>query len=232
MNEYKNFSYYFDQIMECIDYNEWLYFTEENVKEHSKILDLACGSGLLAMLLNIDGYQTDGLDLSSDMISLANDRFKGNHINRRLFEADMTDFSLDEKYDVVTCYFDSINHLESLDLVRKCFNCVYETLNEGGLFLFDVFSKSKYEEMNDVELKEDFDDFSYTWKMTLKQPNILEHDIVITSEDTYHEQYNEYFYELNDIIDKNKFEIIKIVGDFNNDLSAEDERILVVLKKR
>lgn len=232
MNEYKNFSYYFDQIMEYIDYNDWLKFTEDNINENAKILDLACGSGILATLLNIDGYQTDGLDLSSDMISIANDRFKGNHINRNLYEMDMTNFSLKEKYDVVTCFFDSINHLHSIDLVKDCFICVYNTLKEGGLFLFDIFSKSKYAEMNDTDITEDFDDFSYRWKINTKDPNILQHDIIITSDEIINEHYDEYYYELDSIVDKNMFEVIKVVGDFNDDLAEDDERILVVLRKK
>lgn len=232
MNEYKNFSYYFDQIMECIDYNEWLDFTICNVKPNSTILDLACGSGLLALLLNVEGFNTDGLDLSEGMISIANDRFKGNHINRNLYEADMTDFKLAEKYDAITCYFDSINHLPTIKDVKNCFNAVYDALKDDGLFLFDIFSKSKYEAMDNVDLSESFEDFDYRWKMHLEKPNVLVHDITIEGDTSFHEIYNEYYYELDDIIDLEKFEVIKIVGDFNDDLTEEDERILVVLKKR
>ena len=38
--------------------------------------------------------------------------------------------------------------------------------------------------------------------------------------------------DINDFIDLNKFEILNISGDFNDDLMPEDERILVVLKKK
>ncbi|MBS1477426.1 MAG: class I SAM-dependent methyltransferase [Acholeplasmatales bacterium] len=232
MNEYKGFSYYFDQIMEYIDYHDWLSFTKQYVKQDKRILDLACGSGTLAVLLSVEGFKVDGLDLSAEMIGLANDKFKAYHILNTLYTCDMSSFSLPRKYDAVTCYFDSVNHLPTIEHVKQMMNCVYEALNENGLFLFDVFSKSKYDEMDNTDISEDFDDFSYNWKIKLKKPNILTHDITIKADSFIHEIYNEYYYDLNDFIDKSKFEIIKICGDFNDDLEPEDERILVVLKKK
>lgn len=232
MNEYKGFSYYFDQIMEYIDYHDWLSFTKQYVSQDKHILDLACGSGTLAVLLSVEGFKVDGLDLSAEMIGLANDKFKAYHILNNLYTCDMSSFSLPRKYDAVTCYFDSVNHLPTIEHVKQMMNCVYETLNENGLFLFDVFSKSKYDEMDNTDISEDFDDFSYNWKIKLKKPNILTHDITIKADSFIHEIYNEYYYDLNDFIDKSKFEIIKICGDFNDDTKPEDERILVVLKKK
>ncbi len=232
MNEYKGFSYYFDQIMEYIDYKEWLDFTKKYVDKDKTILDLACGSGTLACLLAVEGYTVDGLDLSNDMLSLANDKFKAYHIINNLYHDDMTDFSLNKTYDAITCYFDSINHLPNIELVKKMMNCVYNHLNENGLFIFDVFSKSKYDEMDNTDIEEEFDDFYYHWKIHLEKPNVLCHDIEIKGENYIHEQYNEYYYDINDFIDNNKFETVSIAGDFNDDLEDEDERILVVLRKK
>lgn len=232
MNEYKGFSYYFDQIMEYIDYTEWLSFTKQFVSKNSSILDLACGSGTLACLLAVEGYKVDGLDLSEEMISLANDKFKAYHILNNLYVSDMSSFTMPNKYDAITCYFDSINHLPDLSYVKSMMESVYNNLNDNGLFLFDVFSKSKYEAMDDTDISEDFEDFSYNWKIKLYKPNVLSHDISIKGETDIHEIYNEYYYDYKDFIDLNKFEIIHVCGDFNDDLDVEDERILVVLKKK
>lgn len=232
MNEYKGFSYYFDQIMEYIDYYDWLNYTKKYVSKDKTILDLACGSGTLAILLSVEGYRVDGLDLSSEMISLANDKFKAYHILNNLYVKDMSSFNLPNKYDVITCYFDSVNHLPTLNDVKNMMSCVYDALNSDGLFLFDLFSKSKYEAMDNTDISEEFDDFSYNWKINLKAPNILTHNITINGETNIHEIYNEYYYDINDFIDLNKFEILNISGDFNDDLMPEDERILVVLKKK
>lgn len=202
------------------------------VSKDKTILDLACGSGTLAILLSVEGYRVDGLDLSSEMISLANDKFKAYHILNNLYVKDMSSFNLPNKYDVITCYFDSVNHLPSLNDVKNMMSCVYDALNSDGLFLFDLFSKSKYEAMDNTDISEEFDDFSYNWEINLKAPNILTHNITINGETNIHEIYNEYYYDINDFIDLNKFEILNISGDFNDDLMPEDERILVVLKRK
>lgn len=218
--------------MEYIDYHDWLNYTKKYVSKDKTILDLACGSGTLAILLSVEGYRVDGLDLSSEMISLANDKFKAYHILNNLYVKDMSSFNLPNKYDVITCYFDSVNHLPSLNDVKNMMSCVYDALNSDGLFLFDLFSKSKYEAMDNTDISEEFDDFSYNWEINLKAPNILTHNITINGETNIHEIYNEYYYDINDFIDLNKFEILNISGDFNDDLMPEDERILVVLKKK
>lgn len=231
MNEYKDFSYYFDQIMEIIDYNDWLNFTKRFVTNDKSILDLACGSGTLSLLLKIDGYDVEGLDLSHDMINVAKNKFKANHLFSEFYQEDMTSFNLNKKYDCITCYFDSLNHLPTIEMVKSTFNCVYNHLNDNGLFIFDIFSKSKYEEMNDTIISEEFDDFNYTWQMKIAKPNILIHNIKIEGYEEINETYNEYYYDYNDLIDTNKFEVINICGDFTDDLNFESERILIVLKK-
>ena len=232
MNEYKKLSHYFDQIMEFIDYTEWEEFTLKYAKGHYDVLDLACGSGIFMLLMTNDGYNVEGLDLSSEMLDNAYDLLMGNHIHPTLYLQDMSKFMIDKKYDLITCYFDSINHLDSIQKVKDCFRSVYNHLNTGGLFLFDIFSKSRYKAAKDMVVSEDFDDFSYVWKTDIKEPNVLLHDISITAENNdIHEFYNEYYYELKDIIDLSLFKIKKICGDFKEDLNEDDDRILVVLER-
>lgn len=232
MNEYKNFSSYFDTIMDFLDYNDWINFTKDNIKEGSTILDLACGSGIFLVNMNLYGYKTDGLDLSSQMIDLAKDKTYINHIICNLYEQNMVDFKIDKKYDCITCYFDSINHLNSIEEVKDMFLNVYNHLNAGGYFLFDVFSYSRFLEADKTDISEDFDDFSYRWKMNIELPNTLHHDITISGLDNFEEKYDEHYYDYKELIKDTHFKKIKVVGDFNKHLYKNSERILVVLQKK
>ncbi len=232
MNEYKNFSAYFDTIMDFLDYNEWINFTKENIKPNSTILDLACGSGIFLLNMNLYGYPTDGLDLSNQMIDLCKDKIFINHVNCSLYEMNMADFNLDKQYDNITCYFDSINHLNTLSEVKKMFDCVYNHLLPSGLFLFDVFSYSRFLDADNTDISEEFEDFSYRWRMNVEMPNIIHHNIEIRGEQNFDEAYDEHYYDVNDIIDTSKFEVVKIVGDFKKKLTKKSERILVVLRKK
>ena len=232
MNEYKKLSHYFDQIMEFIDYTQWENFTLSNIKKNSTILDLACGSGIFMLLMFNNNFEIEGLDLSEEMLEHSYDLLMGNHIHPTLYCQDMTNFNTNKKYDVITCYFDSINHLPTLEDVKKCMTSVYNHLNEGGLFLFDVFTYSRFLECKDTSISEEFEDFNYTWNTDIKLPNTIIHDITIDSEEgNIHEVYNEYYYDINDFIDLSKFRIKKIVGDFKDVYNEDDERMLVVLER-
>lgn len=231
MNEYKSFGYYFDDIMSQIDYKDWLNFTLNYIKKDDEILDLACGSATLIMLLSLNGYKVDGLDLSKSMIQIAKEKAKMNHIYPNLYVMDMTDFNIDKTYDVITCYFDSINHLDNINLVKKMTQRVHNHLKDGGLFIFDVFSK--YALMHSKrKIKAKTITSKYTWKTKQTSDKSLRHDLVIKDGDTkIREFYNEYYYDISDIID-DQFEILKISGDFCDIYDELSGRILVVCKKK
>ena len=70
-NAYKDFSYYYDDLMEVIEYDLWYEFILPYLKPTEHILDLACGTGTLAVILANAGYETYGLDLSENSVFVA-----------------------------------------------------------------------------------------------------------------------------------------------------------------
>jgi len=231
MNEYKNFSAYFDTIMDFLDYNKWINFTRDNIKPNSTILDLACGSGIFLLNMNLYGYPTDGLDLSSQMIDLCKDKIFINHVNTNLYIENMASFKLDKTYDNITCYFDSINHLNTEKEVKDMLDSVYNHLNKDGLFLFDIFSYSRFLDADNTDISEEFEDFSYRWKMNIEMPNIIHHNIEIKGIDKFIESYDEHYYDPSILTNDPRFEVVKMVGDFKKKLTKKSERILVIMKK-
>jgi SAM-dependent methyltransferase len=97
------------------------------------LLELGCGTG--AMLAGLaPGLEVTGVDQSPEMLAIA----ARNAPTARLVRADMTAFSLDTRFDVVICVFDTLNHLPRLDDWRAMFDRVHNHLADGGLFYFDV----------------------------------------------------------------------------------------------
>ena len=230
MNSYKSLSYYYDEIMEIIEYDLWVDFVKPYLKKDSHILDLACGSGTFANSIANLGYKISGLDLSEEIILVANEKAKMNHNEIDFKVKDMSNFTYDEKFDIITCFFDSINFLEEKDL-NGLFNSVYNNLKYGGYFIFDIFTYSKMKFFHKTTLKDNLSIAKYKWKMKVKN-NILHHKIIITDgKEKIIETYKEYYYDYKKLLDK-RFEVIKIVTDFEDNLDLENgERILVVLKK-
>jgi len=148
----------------CRVYNEfgWNYYPEafgeslliwldNHGRKPEKALDLACGTGVLCRILAENGIKTWGMDFSSGMIDIA--RAAGGEIHYDV--ADMTLYRPEEKFDLVTCTGDAVNHIMALSDVKKIFCNVYEYLSDGGWFVFDLLNE------NEVSTSEPFEmDFS------------------------------------------------------------------------
>ncbi|MBQ3253909.1 MAG: class I SAM-dependent methyltransferase [Acholeplasmatales bacterium] len=231
-NSYKKFGYYYDEVMAELEYDLWLEFIEPYLKKGNKILDLACGTGTFATMLKLSGYDSCGLDLSETIIEIANEKKKVNHLNIPFYVADMTNFKLNDKFDVITCFFDSVNFLSDKKQIDKMFNCVYSHLKDNGYFIFDIFSKELFKEYENNEIHKDYETFYLDWTTKKVSPTSLRHSIKIKElDEVFSESYYEYYYDIKDVLFK-KFNVIKIAGDFNDDLEENDERILIVLQKK
>jgi len=152
----------------CKVYNEfgWNYFPEafgeqllhwmeENHVQVSASLDLACGSGVLCEILQAQGIDAWGMDLSEGMIAVAKSRNGQIHYE----VADMITYRPEKQFDLVTCTGDALNHIIDIDNIATVFQNVYQYLSEGGYFIFDILNEKE------VPSSEPFDlDFSETVK--------------------------------------------------------------------
>lgn len=231
MNAYKKFGYYYDEVMAQLNYDLWLEFIEEFLKPGDNVLDLACGTATLCTMLKLKGFDAEGLDLSESILEIASEKMKINHLSFPLHHADMTSFKLNNKFNMITCFFDSVNFLSDIKQVKKMFDCAYSHLKENGYFIIDIFSKELLKEYANNDIVEDYVTFKLDWKTKKTSPTSLKHTIKITEgDDVFTENYYEYYYDIKELSNK-KFKLIKISGDFNDDLQPEDERILLVYQK-
>lgn len=106
-------------------------------RRHSRaatLLDLACGTGSITVLL-AETYRVSGLDISPGMLAVAREKLPG---RTPLYLADMASFRLNATFDAIVCAYQGINHLISPRAWKNTFDCAYEHLNRGGLFVFDI----------------------------------------------------------------------------------------------
>jgi len=123
-------------------------------------------------LLRKIGIESSGLDISKEMIKKARRNFP----NLTYRVCDMRDFTLRKKVDLITCNFDSINHLLKYSDWKLVFKNSYESLAPGGRFLFDMntlFSVNNYSYKTKVVSEEGEMQFS----VEPKGGNILEFNI-------------------------------------------------------
>lgn len=109
-----------------------------------RVLDLACGTGTLALYLAERGWDVVGLDRSAAMLEIA--RAKATTVewgaNIRFVQGDMRQLPpevLDQPpFDLVTCTYDSLNYLLNEQSLAACFASVAWVLRPGGAFIADM----------------------------------------------------------------------------------------------
>ncbi len=100
-------------------------------KEHPEamsLLDVACGTAEHDRYLS-KIYNVNGLDINPEFISIASQK----NLEGQYFIADMTNFKLNKKYDIILCLFSSIGYARTLENVIKTFRCFNKHLNKGGV---------------------------------------------------------------------------------------------------
>lgn len=148
MSSYNKFALVYDELTQNVEYEKRYayiasFFNEHKLPRGAKILDLACGTGSLTKLLEKDGYKPTGVDLSEDMLTAAAMKCK----NANFIKADMRRLSFSGEFDGCICCLDSLNHLESIKELEDAFRGVYEALKPGVLFIFDVNTVYKHNEL-------------------------------------------------------------------------------------
>ena len=86
--------------------------------------------------------------------------------------SDLNDLHLEKKCDFVTAVCDGFNYVKGKNLAAA-FNEIYSALNDGGIFIFDVSSANKLENVLGNNLfYEDDENLTYLWQNTKKGEKI------------------------------------------------------------
>ncbi len=131
---------FYDDLMKVVDYEGWLDYLEKLLKHYRlvprTILDLACGTGNMAIPLAQKGYKVYGVDRSRDMLEMA-EKKKTDKSNPVFICQDMRQLALAERVDLVVSFYDSVNYIKSFDELIITFKNVEKVLHPGGYFIFD-----------------------------------------------------------------------------------------------
>lgn len=146
---YNAFARYYDELTANIDYRKRaLYFNEiinrYKTTEGMILLDLACGTGSISEEMARLGYDVIGVDYSDEMLGIAIEKKFDSGLNIQYLCQDMRNIDMFGTIDVTVCALDSINHLQSLDDVRKVFEKVALFAEPQGLFIFDINTVYKH----------------------------------------------------------------------------------------
>jgi len=243
---YKEFANIYDELIhEDINYEKVaekiIDLCNENNLYFEDYLDLACGTGNVAINVAKFFKNIYAVDLSNDMLNIAFDKFKQNKIKAKVICQDMCELNLNKKFDLITSVLDSTNYITEDEDLFSYFSNVYEHLKDDGLFIFDINSYYKLSTVlgNNIYTYSSEEIF-YTWE------NSFEEDILnmfltffVRNETGLYEKFEEEHFEraytedyIEEILKECKFKVLcKFDGYTNNEVEENSERILYVLGK-
>lgn len=233
----------YDLLMEDAPYGKWVEFTKKMVHrfkpDAQSMLDVGCGTGEITHRLQQEGFQMTGIDLSSDMLTVAQQ--KDPRSNIKWMHQDMTALEGLKGYDCVVSYCDVFNYLTEDYQVQRAFDSIYYSLDAGGLFMFDVHSLDHIQEdLSGATFAEVRDDLSYIWFCDPGEKlNSVVHDLTFFVQngknfqrfDEVHEQRGYERKVLECWLNQTGFELLGLYSDFSEKPSSDGERWLFICRK-
>ena len=199
MEAYTGFAAVYDTFMDNVPYGEWCeYLTgllKENGVESGLVLDLGCGTGSLTELLAARGYDMIGIDYSEEMLELAAGKRAESGQDILYLCQDMREFELYGTVRAVVSICDCINYITDPADLAEVFSLVNNYLDPGGIFIFDMNTRYKYEELlGDNSFCETREDSSFIWENYYdpeEQVNQYDLTLFIKEEDDLFRRYEE-----------------------------------------
>lgn len=114
------------------------YIQKHKRTQGNTLLDVACGTGMHAGLLN-KHYKVEGLDYDPNMLKVARRKNPG----IRFHKGNMVNFDLGRQFDAVTCLFSSIGYAKSKSNLRKAIQTMSRHLLSGGVLLVEPWFSPK-----------------------------------------------------------------------------------------
>jgi len=243
---YGGFASVYDVMQYDIDYDLWSDKMQSYINKYrprsEKILEIACGTGTLTVKLSEKGFVMHGVDMSEDMLAIANKKSRDAGQMIRYFHQNMVELNTKHRYDACVCLCDGINYLIDQDDLKKTVANVYDHLNQAGLFIFDISSYYKLSEIIGNEtFAETFADTAYIWENEFDlSDSILRFDLTLfKSENKVYKRYEEYHEQKAYTIEEIKtslrscFEIIEMRdGDTFESVNKTSQRICFICRKK
>ncbi|MGN0341705.1 MAG: class I SAM-dependent DNA methyltransferase [Roseburia sp.] len=198
MDAYTSFAQVYDMFMDNVPYEKWAHqiqevLEKENIRD-GLILDLGCGTGKLTRLLAESGYDMIGVDNAEDMLMIAREETQEQAGILYLLQ-DMRNFELYGTVRAVVSVCDCMNYILQEEEILQVFRLVNNYLDPGGLFLFDMNTRYKYEELlAENTFCENREEGSFIWE-NYYDPESGENEydltLFIRQEDGLFEKYEE-----------------------------------------
>ena len=173
---YESLAAAYDRLTNDIPYEDILCFYDlilARYDAHPKTaLDLACGTGSMAVLLAERGLSVLGVDQSEEMLTEAYAKASALENPPYFIHQKMERLRLPAPVDLVVCCLDGLNYVTDPEKVRDTFRCVHQALTSGGVFIFDVNTPEKLRALDGQIFLDEDDDVFCLWRASFDEPTL------------------------------------------------------------
>ena len=247
MEAYSGFAKVYDLFMDNIPYGEWTEYVKELFAEEGItdgiLLDLGCGTGSVTELLAKAGFDMIGIDNSEEMLEIAMEKREESGLDILYLLQDMREFELYGTVKGVVSICDSMNYILEDEDLMEVFRLVHNYLDNEGIFIFDMNTMYKYEEiLADNTFAEDREESSFIWENYYdEEDEINQYDLAlfVKEEDGRYRKYEETHlqraYRQEDVekmIRESGLELLHVYDAFSKEAPTEEsERIYYVCRR-
>jgi SAM-dependent methyltransferase len=116
------------------------FYVEEARRSGGPVVELAVGTGRIAVPTAAAGIAVIGVDSSERMLAIAREQARAAGVELDLRYGDLRDPPIEGVYPLVTIPFRSLLHMQTDADRRAALGAVRRLLEPGGRFVFDVFA--------------------------------------------------------------------------------------------
>ena len=226
MEAYRDLAVSYDRLTNDVDYAAVVAFYEKILQQEGAkprtAVDLACGTGSVAILLAQKGLRVTAVDMSEDMLSVAWNKAQALDNPPMFVCQKLQELQLPRGVDLAVCALDSMDYITDPADCAEAIRRVYKALNPGGIFIFDVNTPEKLKAMDGQVFLDEDEDVYCVWRGEFEeQTNICYYgmDLFQRQGDVWHrsfEEHREYAYSqemLVNYLKKAGFTDIRVYGD-------------------
>ncbi len=168
MGAYNALAASYDRLTNDVDYAAVVDFyfqilDREGLQPRTAV-DLACGTGSVALLLAERGLSVTAVDMSEEMLCVAAQKAQGMEDPPRFICQKLQGLYLPKAVDLAVCALDSIDYIVDPEDCQAAIKRVYKALNPGGCFIFDVNTPLKLQAMDGQVFLDEDDDVYCVWR--------------------------------------------------------------------
>ena len=168
MDAYHALAVSYDRLTNDVDYEATVAFYYEILNREGlsprTAVDLACGTGSVSAILARKGLQVIGVDLSEEMLTVAQQKTGELEDPPRFVCQSLQKLHLPRAVDMAVCVLDSLDYITDPADCAQAIRRVYKALNPGGIFIFDVNTPEKLRAMDDQVFLDEDDDVYCVWR--------------------------------------------------------------------